>query len=152
MAFILLSVSAASSPDMSVTLLNYGTFTAESNNTDTSIYIKGEVDAVKGMKLIDQTDQIDGSVGVRFGYSFITHFDPKYSQATLKMITRYPEMKNPKTGKTKIQDTFPFQVANGLPEYRGWYFGEDWEVVKGEWYFDIYFDNKLIHTKMFIVK
>lgn len=132
-------------------IINYGTFTAGKNNSDTSIYIMNVVDAVKGMRLVEQTDEIKGNVGVRFGYSFITTLDSNVSQAALTMVTRHPEMTNPHTGKTTTQDAFPFRVANGLPEYRGWYFGEQWEVVKGTWFFDTYYQDKLINTHKFII-
>ena len=104
------------------------------------------------VELEKQTDTIVAKQGALFGYRFAMTDDLR--KQPLKFVYSFPEMKNPKTGKTFTSyeksgyEKNPNDVGGVL-----YHLSEPWEMVPGEWTFQVFSgDRKILEKKFTVVK
>lgn len=99
---------------------------------------------VKGTKVVP------AKLGTTFGFFF--YVSGTASNETGKLVYSFPQMKDPKSGKsiTRVEREEDFGPSPSL--WRMLYrFAEDHELVCGKWKFQIFINDKLVGTKKFTV-
>ena len=154
--FLTINVFSIVSQDKSsFTITNYGTIIVNTNNekieknkdnvTDKLIIIKND------SNVFSKTEIVDAELNTYFGFEY------KYlntSNEAKKVIYRYyhPEIVNPITSISSIVDTIPCEINPGSNYIIGWKFNEEWELVKGEWIFQIIENNIIVLERKFLVR
>ena len=93
-------------------------------------------------------------VGTQFGIRFRSVGEPQNSQVTLRSVWRIPEpgITNPKTGKTFRESVVNFPHVLGTSHVRGYAFDESWEVARGIWTLQIWYGDRKLIERSFIIE
>jgi hypothetical protein len=133
------------------TITEYGVFKAEAvqkvGAADTSLK---HVVTLGGVTLVEQTESIVAKKGLRFGIRYrVKGADLEITVVTIKL--RHPAMTNPKTRKTfTLEQWHQKPKADGLG-YAGFTMDSDWEIVSGDWTFEVWADGSKLAEKSFSV-
>jgi hypothetical protein len=134
-----------------IQLKNFGQLTTDneeketSNSSPTGYFLRpGQV------KFIERTDKIKGKHGVKFGIEyFIKGTTDEKEEVVFACLINHPSMTNPKTKEqlTRIQE----RKINYTNQHNFDYFvfEYEWEIVKGQWVFEIKEDGQTLFTKEF---
>ena len=133
------------------TIIEYGVFKAEPAKkvvgAGTSL---GHMVTLEKITLVEQTESIVAKKGLRFGIRYrVKGADPETTVVTIKL--RHPAMTNPKTGKTfTLEQWTPKPKVDGF-SYAGFTMDSDWEMVSGDWTFEVWADGSKLAEKSFSV-
>lgn len=119
-------------------------------NNDT--YIAGSSLTAGSYVLSEQTDTITAKVGTTFGASFKFSGLPTKQKIIFREVMKFPEMTDPDTGMTQSYYESSREFKNGTRKYKGFTFEYDWELVKGDWIYQIYYQDTLLAEQAFKVK
>jgi hypothetical protein len=102
------------------------------------------------VKLVKQTEKIPAKIGVKFGFQF--SLSDKEKKRQLKFVYLFPEIKNPKTGQvsTRFEGTGKYN-GDGVPVGVLYDFSDPWELVPGEWTFQVFDGDRMLVEKKFTV-
>ena len=153
-SFIFLSSTVFAEEQVQIEIVEFGVYSGTDGNSvsDTSAptgqrFMEGQT------KLIEQTDKIPATLGGKFGFEFVVKGN-KGASIPLTVVYNFPKMTDPKTHreithyKTNIK-TRPDEIHPRML----WDFTESWELVSGEWTFQIYQgQKKLVEKKFTVVK
>ena len=67
-------------------------------------------------------------------------------------IIKHPLIKNPELQKEISIDKWIRDMGVGCLGFSGFMFEEDWEIEEGEWIFELWFNDKKLTEKKFIVE
>jgi hypothetical protein len=102
--------------------------------------------------LVKQTDKIPAVLKSKFGFRFMPSEELKKKK--LKFVYLFPEIKNPQTGQ--VLSRYEAQAGydkSGRPVGMIYDFSEKWELVTGEWTFQVFDgDRKVVEKKFTVVK
>lgn len=101
--------------------------------------VAGKVDVVKKGQVITVTDSIPAEIGVSFGFKYIIKSDDKReTKYPVKYRVVYPSaMTNPQTGKSESEWEFSTFSSANKEVYTGFGFSEDYELIQGDWVFEV---------------
>jgi len=106
----------------------------------------------EGPTLQRETDRVPARLGVNFGFAYIVHGKPAGQRIPVRIVYRFPEMTNPKDGKTwsscEIQSVTCLECPGAAAR---WHFTEPWEIVPGKWTFQVFHKDRLLLEKTFTV-
>jgi hypothetical protein len=105
-------------------------------------------------KIIQTTTTVPACIGVRFGAAFSVAGSPGGASADITEIFRFPPPGVNKPGApTPIPETrFVRRYAVGATVDQLWYeFDDPWELVPGEWTFELRDGDRLLASKTFTV-
>jgi hypothetical protein len=135
----------------SIELKNFGKLTTDneeketSNSSPTGYFLRpGQI------KFIERTDKIQGRQGVKFGIEyFIKGTTEEKEDAVFSCLITHPSMTDPKTTKqlTRIEERKVNYTNEDNFDY--FVFENEWEIVKGQWIFEIKADGETLLTKEF---
>jgi hypothetical protein len=112
--------------------------------------VTGKVSQSQGFTLVKETDLIPALKDVRFGIQFELIGEPKGAIVDIQLIKRFPTgITNPSTGKTVHESKVDLQVVMGESEIAGYWLTNDWEVVPGDWRFEISYQGRTLGEKVF---
>lgn len=100
--------------------------------------------------LVKQTDKIPAKIGVKFGFRF--SLSDKEKKRNLKFVYLFPKIKNPQTGQ--VSNRFEFSGRyNGDGVLVGVFndFSDPWDLVPGEWTFQVFDGDRMLVEKKFTV-
>lgn len=145
------SFSFASDVD-GIEIVEYGIYKAELIRVE----IKdnggaGTVSDSKNYSLVKQTVKIPVTINTRFGFFYIVKGRPKGESINLTIRVLYPGIKNPKDNKIYYSEDFNLQAEILQKTYFGWHFYSEWELVPGEWNFQLFYKNRKLAEKKFYV-
>lgn len=101
--------------------------------------VTGGRNLVTNVRLERATRRIPGELGMRFGYQFEVVGYPQGAETTLRFVTRFPRpMRNPNTGRSARTTEQMRRTYVGETSYRGYRFDEPWEIIPGDWTFEIW--------------
>jgi Domain of unknown function (DUF3859) len=108
--------------------------------------------SVRGRKYVEETSKIAARIGVQFGYDFVLTGAPIGAMVPLKFITIFPAqgLQDPKRGvlyRAELVQAKAIGTANG----DGYQFDYDWELVPGEWKFQIWYQDRMMSEESFTV-
>ncbi|MBD3393641.1 MAG: DUF3859 domain-containing protein [Chitinivibrionales bacterium] len=101
--------------------------------------VAGEVKVVKKEGLVKQTDTIPLEVGQTFGlrYEIVAETKRKRLYPVTYHVIYPSEMTNPETGRSEKEWTFKTRSIGNSPRYTGFGFDNEWELLEGDWIFEI---------------
>lgn len=111
----------------------------------------GEMREVLDVQYDTTTDRIPATLGTSFGVQYIIWGAPRGSWVPLEMRTVHPPLTNPATGRTTTQSVWQTEARVGDISGRIYTLEYDWEVVPGDWSFEIYYEGTLIEKQDFIL-
>ncbi len=115
----------------------------ETVSSDTTA--SGGYNITEGVVFISKTTNIPAEKGLSFGIKYVINGEPEGSKVTLKVVAIDPPIK----GKTKSSAIVDAKIGTWRAEH--YTFNESYEMVKGEWIFQIYHKEHLLIEKSFMV-
>lgn len=139
----------------SVDIVRYGLYNeveivAERDSSGDEALITDKLKEIK-QQILKITDELEPEKGVMFGVEFIINGKPLGAEAELEIVHVHPEMTNEKGEKFSSQR---YKVIKKIGEvYHSLYmFESDYELVKGNWTIQIYYNGKKKAEKVFSLK
>lgn len=152
LCLVLLALPSVCRAGPAVEIIDFGLYdlslgeTLEAPETGT-----GVTTMVSNETLLQETRVIPARVGVEFGYRYqITGVEPG-SEITLLYVLKRPPLVHPDTGDISRMDRHEKTSAAGEADFDGYGFEFDWEMVSGEWSFEIYDRDRLLSAQSFTV-
>ena len=127
-------------------ILDYGICTInlkETVSSDTTA--SGGYNVTEGVKFTKKTTNIPAEKEISFGIKYVVNGKPEGSKVKLKVIAIHPPIK----GRTKSSAMVDAKVGTWRADF--YTFNENYELVEGEWIFQIYYKNNLLIEKSFTV-
>ena len=134
--------------------LAFGIFASK----DIKTRVKGATDAappadsVGKYRFQDFTNRIPMVLGTEFGIEYQINSRPKGRPMDITTVIKFPEpgLKQPR-GRTYLTSRETKKVKIGEPQLHGYGFDEDWELVPGEWVFEVWHKKAKLISKTFMV-
>ena len=100
-----------------------------------------------------RTKNIPAKTGIEFGVMFSLIGEPKGKSVALDAVWRFPEsgITNPETGKTLHKEEVEAVGKVGDGMFQIYRLSKPWEVVKGDWYVDLYYEGRKIGSEKFVL-
>lgn len=136
-----------------VEIVGYGMFTArETTRLHASTARALAVDGVKGVTFTKYTTEIPAVLGTTFGIQYVINTTPKGGGFKVTCVILFPEpgLVNPR-GRTYKKSTEKITTLIGKKSLYGYGFDEPWELVPGEWVFQIWHKDIRLAQKKFNV-
>ena len=117
-------------------------------DTNTGKLIRGSTLEFAG----DDTERVPLRPGVRFGYRYWLKLPPDQKRYSLKRVLIHPEMTLP-DGSTvsRSERTINKHATHGIVTAIDAYaFNEDYELVEGEWIFQLWYNEYMLLEQKFI--
>ena len=134
---------------LGIEVKEYGIYTCEKVATvSTSEASIGIMTTAKNFRLIETTDRIPMAKGTLFGIT-VSYEDSKYESVEIMCKIVHPEMDDPYMKKVTTVSTLTWPIRSGVPAHFGYMPKEDFEMVRGNWTFEIWYMNELSCSKTF---
>jgi hypothetical protein len=137
-----------------VEIVNAGIFQAQTTGTQPApATAAGARHILTGATLVQAATRIEARVGLHFGMQFRVIGQPQKAAVRLTSITHYPApgLTNPVTGSTKTQGENTIAATIGPLNYRGYVFEHEWELVAGNWTFELWDGRRMLAKQAFEV-
>lgn len=153
---LLLAPAAKADTDLQIQaaqIVGYGIFKAASQSsyrgfTRSSI----AADTVRGVQFTDFTNEIPGVLGTNFGFEYVVNTTPRGQLMRIRSIIKFPEPGLQTPGGRLYPESIEVKdVRIGERNLHGYGFDEEWEIVPGEWVFEIWYKKARIIKKTFTV-
>jgi hypothetical protein len=136
-----------------VEIVGYGIFTARETTRDdrrNGPALKG--DKVEGITFTDYTTNIPAQLGTSFGIQYLINSSPKGAAFPVTCVILFPEggLVNPR-GRVFQESSEELTTRIGRKTIYGYGFDEPWEMVAGEWVFEIWHKDTRLARKKFNV-
>lgn len=154
MITMLLVASANAADTITVTgasVTEVGIYSAETKKKfDVPSVVGGTTEGLDDFRLIRATTNIPARIGTRFGFRYAIQGSPTNAPIVLTMVGEHPPMKDPRTGKTQTRDVYRLQSWIGHT-YTSYSLDEPWELVHGNWRFEVWHDRRKLCEQSFLV-
>ena len=109
-------------------------------------------DSLDRVRFVGYDPQIPGEVGISFGISYIVHSTPKGRPMKITALIQFPDdgLVSPQGDVYKSAEETMF-IKLGEENFYGFGFDQAWEIVPGEWKFQIKYKNAIIAQKTLTV-
>lgn len=107
-------------------------------------------DDVRGISFLEYTTDIPAELGVNFGFQYIINSSPRGKPIRVTTVIKLPEGGLQRPGGrlyTESRDTH--DVIIGKKALHGYGFDEEWEMVPGEWVFELWYKEARLIKKTF---
>ena len=105
-----------------------------------------------GLVLAEQTTDIPGALGVRFGFYFVVVGQPVGATVPMRIVIRFPEPGLIEPGKAPAKQVgISFDGTINDADYREWLFEDFWEIVPGIWTFEFWHGDRKLREQRFRV-
>ncbi len=107
----------------------------------------------KSSKFVNTTDKVPAKLNTMFGVKFYVNRTPKRGEVSYTVKWIHPPLQNPEVGKTITSQTYKGTARAGKDDWSSsiYKFDNDWELVPGEWIFQVFFEGRLMAKKTFTV-
>ena len=151
-SFILLSVIVFAEEQIQIEIVEFGVYSgSDGQSVSDSSAPTGQRFMDGQVKLTEQTDEIPAILGGKFGFGFVVKGDTE-DPVPLTVIYHFPKMTDPQTLReiTHYKKNIKTRPNEPVPHML-WDFTESWELVPGEWIFQIYQGKIKLAEKTFTV-
>jgi len=139
--------------NIDVKVADYGVYElGKLNEIDDKDYIAGSSLEAETLIHTKTTDSLVAQVGITFGVNFSISGLPTERKMTFREVMVFPEMTDPETGVKQSYYETTAKYNNNLTKFKGFTFEYDWELVKGDWTYQIYYQDTLLAEQVFDVK
>ncbi len=102
---------------------------------------------------VQTADKIQAGLGVTFGVGYKVVGSPSGKQVELGIVIKHPQINRPNENKSYQEDHIKKYSLINQVDSAAWVFADSWEIVPGEWIFEIYHKgNKLAEQKFLVEK
>lgn len=109
-------------------------------------------DSLKYVRFVDFNDEIPGRVGISFGIQYVIHSVPKGSAIKVTGIIVYPgEGLISPGGEVYDRSEETMLIKLGEKNFYGFGFDKPWEIIPGEWKFQIRHNDAVLAQKTLTV-
>ncbi len=146
---------AAASPSAEILEFGYYEVLSEGQRYEDQNITSGITQAGATVKLVQQTDIIPIEAGRLFGFHFQLKGFTGKEDIELREVVVHPRMTKPgQKASTGYETKLPLIIRSGeLTDYTGYSLNHDFEMVAGEWRFELWYeDKKLLEQKFKTVK
>lgn len=121
-------------------------WTRQEGNTSTGKLVHKPI-----LEFVGQTDRIPLRKGVYFGYKYWLKIEPDKSRADLRRVLIHPEMTLPDGSKvSRSERAIRKRTTHGIvTALVGYALREDYELVEGDWTFQIWYGDDLLVEQTF---
>ena len=138
-----------------IEILNFGLYSIKEvrvENIDSNP--DGKVRVFQNIINTEKTWNIPAKLKTSFGLKYKIAGAPLDCETEIKRVTLYPEpgLKNPQTGSSINSLEKKLKLKVGQSYALGFIFNEPWEMVKGEWKYQLWHNNHLLAEKTFYVE
>jgi hypothetical protein len=149
---VLLAAVPASGARAQVAIVDYGIYDLEvTRRVPSPKDIAGEYNEVSEVKLRRQTDQINAVPSLNFGFRFKVTDPALFGQRLIvrKTFPRMTDTASGRTGNSAESDLIAAETDEPFINLYG--FDYMWEMVEGEWTFQVLHGNRVLAEKKFKV-
>ena len=109
-------------------------------------------DEVDGYHFTRFTNEIPAALGKDFGVQYVVNTAPKGGEFRVTHVIKFPEggLVQP-NGRVYTEERENLKIRIGMPTLHGYGFDESWEMVPGEWVFEVWHDNARLLHKSFTI-
>ena len=109
-------------------------------------------DDVRGIRFLEYTTDIPAELGVNFGFQYVINSSPKGKPIRVTSVIKFPEggVKRP-GGRLYTESRDSHNVIMGKKALHGYGFDEEWEMVPGNWVFELWYRDARLIKKTFTV-
>jgi hypothetical protein len=156
-AVLLASPLAASAADLRVEridVIDAGVYTVATGEVTADPNVPtGTVAAPVSATLVDATTTVLGRLGLEFGLRYLIVGEPTGADVPLDFVILYPPpgLVDPAEPNPLRESRYTRQKKIGETVYLGYGLENDWEIVPGEWTFEIWFDGAKLASRGFVV-
>ncbi len=110
------------------------------------------MDMVGAVKFTESTSTVPGVLGKNFGFKYRINSTPRGGKMRVTTVITFPAggLVRP-NGKVYQQSRDISEITIGKTEFSGFGFDEHWEIVPGEWKFEIWHGRAKLVQKTFTV-
>jgi membrane-associated HD superfamily phosphohydrolase len=133
-----------------ITVFEYGQYhTTTTDSIFTGDGIQRKINLLSDINLIKKTDTISASLGISFGFRYTVYGFPPSRAVQMRIVNIYPSagLRNPETKEVSTMFSRTSTVRIGNPLYTGYTFDYPWEIVPGEWTWQLWIDEKMLAKK-----
>ncbi len=142
----------ARAQDASVTIVEYGLYTAETVRIE-HLASGFDSNVVQNICHVATTDRVPARIGVQFGFRYHVGGAPVGAEIQLRRVTRFPSPRKPPTAAAAQLDAAQsLSMRIGATSYVGFGFDHDWEVDTGPWYIELWQDERMLAQRRFDVE
>jgi hypothetical protein len=157
LVFLVASCCYASTQEPQVdrlALISAGIFEAAlQRKVEASDTASGTVSVVANPALVQSTNRVPSTIGIRFGLLATIVGHPTDANVSIKRVLTFPSvgLLNSRTGNRHFRYENVITHKIGAEEFFGYSFDHEWEAVPGEWTFQIWQGNRLLIEQNFTV-
>lgn len=135
-----------------VEITGYGLFEGISERRTPYSGTSVAADNVRNVEFIKFTQEVPGELKTNFGLQYVVNTTPKGSQFPVTQVIRFPEggLRQP-GGRLYKKSEEDKKIQIGEPVLHGFGFDERWEIVPGEWVFEVWHRKAMLLRKTFTV-
>jgi Domain of unknown function (DUF3859) len=140
-----------------ITVTNAGIYEAQSVSAPSGtgqLSPTGTIGTASNWHFVSKTTDVTGQVGTQFGIEFRLEGNPVGDGVTLHMLLKLPPqgIRNPNTGETMHTAKIAFpNLKIGALCLLGYGFDNAWEIVPGVWTEQIWYQDRKLAERTFIV-
>lgn len=109
-------------------------------------------DDVDGVRFLEFTNEIPGVLGTGFGFQYVINSSPRGARLNVRNIIRFPgEGLRAPGGRVYTVSEEKRDIRIGHRDFYGYAFDESWEIIPGEWVFEVWHDDARLIRKTFTV-
>ena len=148
-ALLLLIACPAAAQEVGITIFEHGLYTAETVRTE-KLPNGFDSNIVRNICHVMTTEAVPAKLGLQFGFRYRVEGAPRGAVVVLQRVTRFPAPVSP-PGSSKAQSTSDYatQIAIGATSYAGYGFDHDWELVRGPWVMELWFNGRMLAQQRF---
>lgn len=109
-------------------------------------------DIVQGVRFVEFTHEIPAELGTSFGLEYVVNSTPRGAEMDVTTVIRFPEegMQQP-GGRLYKESREHHKIELGKEQFYGYRFDENWELVPGEWVFEVWHNDARLIRKAFTI-
>lgn len=113
----------------------------------------GTIAAVTTVTNVEETTAVPGKVGLEFGLRYVVVGEPAGAEVPLDFVIAYPPpgLVDPAGPEPLLESRYSRARKIGETVYLGYGFENAWEVVPGEWRFEIWYEGRKLAGRSFTV-
>lgn len=134
-------------------VIGYGIFEARSTSRSAGFRSTAPAaDAVKGVRFVEFTNDIPAKLGTGFGLQYVINSSPKGARLNVTNVIRFPGdgLEAPGGRRYEVSEE-ERTITLGERDFYGYAFDEEWEIIPGEWVFEVWYKNARLIRKTFTV-
>lgn len=134
-----------------IKILERGIYRAETIKQTDTPGTTGLINTVQNTRLVVNTTNVVGQVGVRFGLRYV--FLGTRSDVPLKLVITFPPggLRNPDTREVFLHNEHQITVPTATTLYWEYHFEHEWEIVACLWDFQFWYQDQKLAEQRFCV-